>query len=92
MLGAEGVVMTASCDRIGALVLRMQSDFLDVPTLTLTLTQAQQRFGVDTPTCEAILGTLVDAGVLANVEGVYARFFPRGQQQIPRRSFVGHAA
>ena len=70
--------MIASCGGwIGALVMRMQSDFLDIPELTLTLPQTQQRFGVDEVTCKAVLGTLVDAGVLANVDGVYARLFPR---------------
>jgi hypothetical protein len=108
MLGAEGELMIASCDRIGALVMRMQSDFLDVPKLTLTLPQAQQRFGVDEATSEAVLGVLVDARVLANVNGVYARLFPRlvptarvgasgpkhrlGQPQSQTRSLVGHAA
>jgi hypothetical protein len=42
----------------------MESDFLDVPKLTLTLPQAQQRFGVGEVTCEAVLGALVEAGVL----------------------------
>lgn len=70
--------MIASCDRIGALVMQMQSDFLDVPKLTLTLPQAQQRFGVDEVTCKAVLGALVDAGVLTNVhDGAYVRLFPR---------------
>ena len=86
--------MTASCDRIGALVMRMQSDFLDVPTLTLTLPQAQQRFGVDDVTCEAVLWALVDAGVLANVRGGgYVRLFPRrAGTGAPPSPFVGHAA
>jgi hypothetical protein len=108
VLGAEGDLMIATCNWIGALVMRMQSDFLDVPKLTLTLPQAQQRFGVDEVTCQAVLGALVDAGVLANVNGIYARLFPRlvpparagaparkhlaGQPQSQTRSFVGHAA
>jgi hypothetical protein len=108
VFGAEGELMIASCDRIGALVIQMQGDFLDVPKLTLTLPQAQQRFGVDEATCEAVLGALVDAGVLANVDGIYARRFPQpapiaragapGRRQRPAqrqsaiRPFVGHAA
>ena len=108
VFGAEGELMIASCGRMGVLVMRMQSDFLDLPELTLTLPPAQQRFGVDEVTCEAVLGALVEAGVLANVDGVYARLFPRlvptaragaprrkhrpGQPQSQTRSFVGHAA
>lgn len=70
--------MTASCDRIGTLVMRMQSDFLEDPELTLTLPQAERRFHVDEITCKAVLGALVDAGVLAKVHGgAYVRLFPR---------------
>ena len=70
--------MTASCGRIGSIVMRMQSDFLEDPELTLTLPQAERRFHVDEITCKAVLGALVDAGVLANVHGgTYVGLFPR---------------
>ena len=64
--------------RIGTLVLRMQGAFLDMPGLTLTIREAGHRFDVDEATCEAILGVLADAGVLAKTKhGVYSRFFPQ---------------
>lgn len=70
--------MTASCGRIGSIVMRMQSDFLEYPELALTLPQAERRFDVDGTTCEAVLAALVDAGVLAKVHGgAYVRHFPR---------------
>ena len=70
--------MTASCGRIGALMMRMQGDYLEEPGLTLTLSDAQRRFGVDEITCEAVLAALVEAGVLTKTrEGTYARFFTR---------------
>lgn len=70
--------MTLNPDQIAALVLRMQGDFLDAPTLKLTHPEAARRFGVDRVTCEAVLGALVDAGVLARTrDGVYMRYFPR---------------
>ena len=96
--------MTASCDSIGSLVLRMQGDFLETPGLTLTLRDAQQRFGADEITCEALLTAMVDAAVLTKThEGVYARFFTRlgphggAQRESGPRSggtgrFAGHAA
>lgn len=63
---------------VEALVMRMQGDFLESPTLKLTAHDAEQRFRVDRATCEAILGTLVEAHVLARTrEDTYARFFPR---------------
>ena len=94
VLGAEGELMTAGCGRIGTLVMRMQSAFLEDPELTLTLPHAQRRFGVDEITCQAVLGALADAGVLANVRGgAYVRLFPRraGTGALPS-PYVGHAA
>ena len=70
--------MTWNPDRIGELVVRMQGAFLDAPTLALRLPDAEGRFGVDRGTCEAVLGALVDAQVLARtLDGAYVRFFPQ---------------
>jgi hypothetical protein len=56
----------------------MQDDFLNAATLNLTVPEAKQRFHVDRTTCEAVLGALVEAQVLARTrEGTYTRFFPR---------------
>lgn len=57
--------MTLNPTQLAALVVRMQGEFLDAPTLKLTLPEAERRFGVDGVTCEAVLGALVDASVLA---------------------------
>jgi len=79
--------MTSNCDRIGALVMRMQGEFLESPTLRLTLPEAERRFGVDRATCDAVLGALVEATVLARTsQGVFMRFFPQ------RGLRVAHAA
>ena len=69
--------MTATSGRIESLVMRIETDFLDNPTLALTLAAAQRRFGVDEVTCAGVLGALVDARVLTQREGVYRRYFPR---------------
>jgi hypothetical protein len=70
--------MTSNPDHVAALVLRMQGDFLDAPTLKLTTPEAARRFGVDSVACEAVLGALVDAQVLARTDdGFYMRYFPR---------------
>jgi hypothetical protein len=77
----EDDVMTATQNRIGDLVLRIQSDFLENPTLALTLRAAEKRFGIDEVTCAAVLGALVDAAVLTERGGAYRRYFPRPARQ-----------
>jgi len=69
--------MTRNQRRIEGLVMQMQAAFLEAPTRSLTLRDAQQRFGVDEVTCTAVLGALVDARVVNTREGVYRRNVPR---------------
>jgi hypothetical protein len=58
--------------------MQMQEMFLDSPGLTLSVTEAQRRLGVERHVCEAILGALVDASVLTRtLDGSFVRFFPR---------------
>ena len=73
----EDDAMIATRDRIESLVLRIQRDFLDHPTLALTLPAAEKQFGIDEVTCVGVLGALVDARVLTEHEGAYRRHFPR---------------
>ena len=71
-------MVSNSRQAVEALVMQMQDDFLRSPALKLTAEDAEQRLRVDRATCEAILGALVEARVLARTrEGTYARFFPR---------------
>jgi len=70
--------MSRNTSWVETLVMRVQGEFLDTPTLSLSLPQAERHFGVDRVSCEAVLGALVDANVLArSADGNYARFFPR---------------
>jgi hypothetical protein len=63
--------------RIEDLVMRIEGEFLDVPGLRLTVSQAQRRFGADEITCEAVLDALVDSEVLfKTTDRVYGRLFP----------------
>jgi len=84
--------------RIIGLLMTMQKEFLGTPGLTLTATQAEKRFRADKQTCEAILGALVDASVLARTTSGYVRFFPRqvrdtgASTSARRREHVGTAA
>jgi hypothetical protein len=63
--------------RIGALVLTVQSQFLEEPWVTLTPRQIQQRCGIDAAECRAILKLLVDGGVIERGGGRYVRAYPR---------------
>ena len=64
-------------NRIEDLVVHIQSQFLENPTLALALPAAERRFGIDEVTCAGVLDALVDARVLTQREGVYVRYFPR---------------
>ena len=39
-------------------VRRVRAEFLEMPGLKLTVPQAQRLWGVDRPTCEAVIATL----------------------------------
>ena len=69
--------MTPTRGGIEDLVMRIQTAFLENPMLSLTLPEAQRRFGVDEVTCAAVLGVLVDARVLIARGGAYRRHLPR---------------
>jgi DNA-binding IclR family transcriptional regulator len=78
---------------IGALVLRMQESFLATPDMTLSLPEAERRFGFDKATCEAILTALVESGVLMKLgSGRYARLLPRSSAARIRPVCVDAAA
>jgi hypothetical protein len=69
--------MIADRRHIEDLVVRIQEAFLETPALRLTVPQAQRRFAVDARGCEAVLGALAEAGVLARApQGHYVRRFP----------------
>ncbi len=74
--------MTANCQQIGNLVLRVETPFLDTPGLILTVEQARRYFDIDRMACRAVLETLAEARVLTRApDGTYRRFFPQGLGQ-----------
>jgi len=56
--------MTSEFSRSDVLLQRITRAYEEQPSLRLTPTQAQQLWGLDGPTCGAMLTALVDAGVL----------------------------
>jgi len=63
--------------RIEDLLVRIESEFLEMPELRLTVSEAGRRFETDEITCEAVLDALVDAAVLFKTpDRVYGRVFP----------------
>ena len=56
------------------LLRRVQGEFLEMPGLRLTETQAGRLWGVDAATCSAVLGALIDAGFLFRTrDGAFMR-------------------
>lgn len=56
------------------LLQRIQSEFLEMPGMRLTLAQAQRLWGLDRTVCEALLGALVQARFLCRTrEGAFIR-------------------
>ncbi len=53
---------------------RISAEFLEMPGLRLTLTQACRLFGLDTTQCDTLLNGLVEEGFLVrHRDGSYAR-------------------
>jgi hypothetical protein len=54
---------------------RVRGEFLEMPGLQLRVEQAQRLWGLDRPTCEELLKSLVDAKFLWRRSGdIYCRF------------------
>lgn len=84
--------MTPSRGWIEATMMRIQEDFLENPALSLTSLQVRRRYGLDLEAAEAMLGALLDAGVLARrTDGSYLKFFPHGADLL-RYASAPHAA
>jgi DNA-binding IclR family transcriptional regulator len=53
---------------------RISAEYLEMPGLRLTLTQASRLFGLDTTQCDTLLNGLVEEGFLVrHRDGSYAR-------------------
>lgn len=70
--------MTSRRTWIEALVMQVQGEFLSGRAVKLTVPEAQDRFGIDRTTSEAVLGALAESKVLTRTsDGGFIRFFPR---------------
>ena len=53
---------------------RIQGEFIEMPGLRLTASQAQRLWGLDREVCDALLGALVDARFLCQTrDGAFVR-------------------
>lgn len=64
MVSRTRSAVTTHGDALQTLARRMRAEYAEMPGLSVTLPQAQRLLGVDGQTCAAVLGTLVDRGVL----------------------------
>ena len=71
-----------------ALLNRICAEYLEMPGLRLTLSQALRLWGLDEQTCTAALDTLLEAKFLSRrIDGTYARS-TEGQIAPPRFSML----
>lgn len=60
--------------RVEEALRRIKSEFVEMPGLRLTATQAQRLWGLESEFCDAILGALVDARFLLKTgDGTFVR-------------------
>jgi hypothetical protein len=52
---------------------RIQAEFMEMPGLKLTISQASRLFALDAARCEQVLSLLVGRGVLAAAGGEFVR-------------------
>jgi hypothetical protein len=61
-------------DVVAAWLERVRGEYLEMPGLSLTRTQAQRLWGLDPEACEALLDALLQAGFLRRTnQGGYVR-------------------
>ncbi len=66
--------MAAVCFQSETLILRVRSEYSEMPGLKLTLRQAQRLWALDERTCESLLDSLVHDGFLIRArDGSYVR-------------------
>jgi hypothetical protein len=64
----------ADATDVCGLVQRIRGEYLEMPGLCLTDRQAQRLWGLDDESCQAVLGSLVDAGFLLRTgDGLFVR-------------------
>jgi hypothetical protein len=65
-----------------ALLQRITAEYMEIPGMLLTAHQAQRLFGLREDICARLLNALVDAGVLRNVRGAFARALPGDEHRL----------
>jgi len=85
--------MTPRDFSLSALILLVQSEYLETPGLRLTPRQAARYFGLEEDVCNAVLTALADSGVIGRAaDGTYVRWLPRVMGTHPTAALRPHAA
>jgi hypothetical protein len=85
--------MNPAAFSVPALILLVQSEYLDSPGLRLTVSEASRYFGLEPDVCASILTTLAEAGVIGRAgDGAYVRWLPRVMGAHPTAAYAYHAA
>jgi DNA-binding IclR family transcriptional regulator len=73
--------------RIEDVLQRIQGEYVEMPGLRLTPAQAQRLWGLDRPTCDALLQTLVQANFLSQTrDGSFIRTDGGPRRMAPRNA------
>jgi hypothetical protein len=73
--------------RIEDVLQRIQGEYAEMPGLRLTPAQAQRLWGLDRPTCDALLETLVHANFLSQTrDGSFIRTDDGPRRMSPRNA------
>ena len=68
------LIQRTSTHLMSVILVRVRSEYLEMPGLKLTEAQARRLWGLDGHTCRAVLATLVDRGFLKrSANGTYVR-------------------
>jgi len=77
--------------RIDQVLQRIQGEYLEMPGLRLTPSQAQRLWGLERDVCDALLGALVDAKFLAQTrDGAFVRVDGAHSTQVTNIRRGGH--
>ena len=76
----RSVSIVSRLDARNALIRRISAEYLEMPGLRVTASQAQRLFGLDATTCDNVLETLLQSGFLSRTSDGMFTLAPAGDR------------